>query len=237
MKRLKQLVLLLFLSMKCTLIVAQSDTIIIESTTEPIDSSDFKKKRSYQYLDNNFREEKNLLKLVFEPLRNFSLALNDPFYIELNGIFGFEKKIVPALSINIENNFRYHYHKIDDVDEWDLFYSNDIGIRYYYIINKRIKSKRGSNNFHSNYFSLEVENWIAAYYKKGFDHSGDNKFKKEWGLFPGFKFKWGIQRRFWESWVVDAGVYVMYSNNVSLYSYDKPFVLGLDLSFGLGWGK
>jgi hypothetical protein len=203
-------------------VLSQEDSALIENTTEPIEQSDLLQKRKYQYLDNNFREEKSIIKLGILPIdfinRNQDL---DPFTSNLNLIFCFEKKLTPSLSIiNIEG-----YKSIDKMAIGYEFLYSDIGLRYYYTMNKRIKDSTGVSNFHGNYFSVKIEEWVK-YRTSAYKYSGPEP--ERFVFDPYLNLSWGIQRRLGKLGFVDIGPSIRFNKT--------KFEFGINLYIGLGFG-
>jgi hypothetical protein len=214
MKKSRLLIIGLILLSFNTKILGQEDTVTIENSTEPINQSDFKQKRKYKYLDNNYREEKTLLKIEIPPMNYIYTSyeiLNLFNNIDIN--IGLEQKMGKSFSLVFDNNFFYVHPS--PYMEWG--WSNDIGFRYYYSMNKRIRESLGANNFHSNYLSIKMEEWI----KYGFDND-------HLSFDPYLNISWGMQRRIGKIGIVDVGTYFKYRS--------KDYEIGLNLLIGLAWG-
>jgi len=197
---------------------AQEDSVIIENSTESTKVSDFKQKKKYNYLDNNFREEKTLIKLQIYPKDyRFPGFVVDRIRDYFNVSLSLEKKIFPSFSVILNNKY--------GEDQFSKIFSSDLGIRYYYSMNKRMKNSSGANNFHGNYFSYVFENIIE--YKFG---ENDYFFNQ-----PSFNFSWGIQRRIGKIGVVDVGPYISLKRT-SYWRYINRLEFGANMLLGLGWG-
>jgi hypothetical protein len=211
----------------------QEDSVIIENSTEPIKNSDFKQKMKYKYLDNNFREEKTLLKIGITPIINMfdSYDLTKFWeYFDIN--LSFEKKINAVFSVHNDYGFRH-----DLYDAYGLkghFYS-DIGFRYYYSMNKRIKKSNGVANFHGNYFSIKIEEW--ATFGNVIDVVEDNNLQSvrvgnnDWRFNPYINLSWGMQRRIGKYGYVDVSPYIKFNRT------NFEFGVNLFMGFGLGFKK
>jgi hypothetical protein len=211
------LVILSIFSMSIAL-KAQEDSVSVEESIESITQSDFKKKRDYKYLDPRFKEEKTLIKLGTSPLD----LISDPSAIEIGELsmkLSWEQKLNPSLSFQIDACF----YRVADLDFVNGLNSN-IGIRYYYNMRRRIKEKRGANNFHGNYFSLMLED-ILRYTEDVY--TPYSQLYSRWGVKPGINLAWGIQRRFGKRGFIDVGPYVSFTR-------DK-FGSGINLNIGLAW--
>jgi len=238
MKHLKQTIIIVLISIiQIQAIFAQEDSVTVESSIESIDESDFNKKQEYKYIDVNFIKEKTLFKLGFSPLDYINVSLEDFTIENINTTISIEQKIIPSLSLITDNHFGYH--KKEDLKLW--WYSFNIGIRFYYLMNRRIKKSTGVNNFHSNYFSFKLEN-CATYYYRGrnyynYGYEIDPTFwGGNWSFTPLVKFSWGMQRRLGRWGFIDAGTYLAYQeftlDGIETNSY--RFGLNLSLGFGLG---
>jgi len=208
----------------------QEESITIENSTELIKESDFKQKRKYKYLDNELREEKTLIKFGLSPLSSFATAFGMSL-ASISGNLSYEQKVIPSLSIILNNNFDYQmngrYYKGSG-------FSNDIGVRYYYSMNKEIKTGASKNNFNSNYFSIKLDEIIS--YKSSEYHSfglngyiGGYSDSTVWTYKPYINLSWGMQRRIGKWFYMDGGPYFKF--NADSYGF------GLNLQLGVGWGK
>jgi len=210
-------------------IIAQEDSVTIKSSTELEIESDYKQKRKYKYLDNELREEKTLLKLGLSPLSSIDFA-QDVNLISLGGTLSFEQKVNPSLSIILNNNFDY---QMNGRYYWGSGFSNDIGVRYYYSMNKEIKTGESKNNFNSNYFSIKFDEIIsfksAEYYNASNGVNSPSTFIADWTYKPYINLSWGMQRRIGKWFYMDGGPYFKF--NADSYGF------GLNLQLGLGWGK
>jgi hypothetical protein len=215
MKKINLLLLIILILFSFNLKMrAQEDTVIIEKSTESVKESDYEQKRKYKYLDNNFREEKNLIKVGILPIDYFSYLSNyERFWEKNNIILSFEKKLIPSLSIIMDNNFSWD----SNASYPEYGYSLDLGVRYYYSVDRKIKESTGANNFHSNYFSIKLDE-LAKY---GYD---DDQMSYK----PYLNFSWGLQRRLGKIGYVDASTYVKFKQ--------EYLEFGLKLQLGLALG-
>jgi len=222
-----KIIILLFLVFFTDLINGQTDSVKFINSIDSVSGFDQSLKRKQLYLDANFREEKTLFKLGISPLE--FLSKNDGKLVSsnINGRISVEQKIVTSLSAILNNNFDYNFEQFGY--KWK--YSSDIGLRYYYSINKRIKESIGANNFHSNYFSFELQEFISF--------SQYEQVEDDMRFVPAINLSWGMQRRIGKFAFVDLGPYIRYQKEGSdpkAYS-PKSFSLGVNLLFGLGLGK
>jgi len=210
-------------------IIAQEDSVTIESSIELKKESDFKQKRKYKYLDNNYREEKTLIKLGTLPMYLFfDVSDLKTFWANSNITLSLEKKISPSFSIIFDNGF---YHDLTSQYYYgEPYYFNNLGLRYYYSMNKRIKQNRSRNNFHANYFSFKLEELTKYGLTEKKDDSGlyNTVTLNDWVFEPYINLSWGMQRRIGRFGFVDVGPYFKFKRN----SYE----FGLNLQLGLGWG-
>jgi hypothetical protein len=209
----------------------QEDSVIIENSTEPYKNSDLKLKRKYKYLDNNFREEKTLLKIGITPVSNMLYSYDlERFWENFDINLSFEKKINTAFSVHNDYGFRHDPH--DESGMKGRFYS-DIGFRYYYSMNKRIKKANGVNNFHGNYFSLKLEE--LATYGNLIDVVESDSIQlivvgnNDWRFKPYICLSWGMQRRIGKYGYVDV------SPNIKFNRTNFGFGVNLFIGFGLGF--
>lgn len=235
MKHLKRIVIVIIALIQIQALMAQTDSIVVESTTENIEESDFNKKREYKYIDVNYIEEKTLFKLGFSPLEDLKIE-------NINTTFSIEQKIIPSVSIILDNH--YAIHKYSNSTFWD--YSTGIGVRFYYSMNKRMKQSKGVNNFNSNYFSLKLDHFATYYHQdipgynsgSGYGASGSDPFKwtRDWQFRPVLKMEWGMQRRAGRWGFIDAGPYISYQEFITDEFSKSTFSFGLNLSLGFGLG-
>jgi hypothetical protein len=223
----------------CPEIYGQQDSVSVEKTTENITKSDYKFKWRYKYFDPNFKIEKNLVKLGLSPLGFFTSneGNDDLFVFEATNMFlGIEKKLNPSLSILLSCNqdylsFNYFENNIFVVED-NRTLSGNIGIRYYYSMKKRIRDSIGVNNFHSNYFSIELCG-IVKYEYGNTTYSLDHNVLYDshldgWTSEPFINLSWGAQRRIGNWGFVDAGPYIQFNKD--------SFGFGVNLLLGLGLG-
>ncbi len=239
MRKLKILAGLFFvIAVLSNQIIAQKDSVLIESTTESITESNYTKKKEYKYIDVNLIEEKTLVKFGLSPFfNNFSFNFNDFALGHVRGSFVVERKIVPSLSVLVNNNFGY-----ETISQYDngWVYSGDIGIRYYYLMNKRINKSKGANNFHSNYFSFELVHPVSYYnYQSETNNVPSyplNLKATYWEFRPAFKLSWGIQRRVGKWGYIDAGPFIAYQKYKEAGQRISTYNFGLNLSLGFAIG-
>jgi len=181
------------------------------------------------YLDANFMEESSLIKLGVSPFQ-FSMSNEKLFYSQIYSILTFEKKLSPAWSIISNLNMIYRGDFSTDWESW--YFSNDIGVRYYYTMNKRIRNSSGANNFNSNYFSIVVKNWGECRLNK----VAKGSYNKDWNFAPDYLLSWGIQRRFGKWGFVDLGSYLSYTRDLRETPTARSLGFGFNFKFGLAYG-
>ena len=193
------------------MVFAQTDSTQTQYSEETAADSDFNLKETYNYLIRAQVEEKTLLKIG---VYGFSLG-GDGDGVK-NGDFtyglGIERKIKPAISVL--GNFKHTTYI--NTPYFADFYTINVGARYYYNINARIRKGKSANNFSANYLSLQQENVMGKVnddFRYGFN----------------FNFLYGLQRRISKYGFVD------FSFGPTMYYYAGKTRLDLlDLHFSIG---
>lgn len=119
---------------------AQNDSISFGE--EPKGESDYKFRKTYQYLDIKMKNEKWLVKLTpYFDVRDT--------WKELSFEIAFERKLTKAISLQI-----YNKTEIGFIDELDVFEGNfSLELRYYPGMTKRVANGLSGNNLNGLYLS------------------------------------------------------------------------------------
>jgi hypothetical protein len=180
----------------CTLLVctnfqavAQSDTLAKEYAVENKSASDFKFRERYRYFTRAAIEEKTLFK--------FGGALSSGwggntlrFLGRFTNIIAIEQKLIPAISLlaEVENTW---VSNGTQYNEYSM--GGNVGIRWYYSMNKHIREGKRANNFSSRYLSLYNSNYL---------YTTENRFSKSSSL----SLLWGNQIRLGKFGYFDANI-------------------------------
>ncbi len=183
--------------------------------------------KKHNYLNAKFREENTLLKFGLSPFQ-FSIRSGEQFYSELNSAIIFEKKIEPSVSIFTSVNYNYSGN-FTNSSLWQI--SNDMGIRYYYSMKKRMKNAIGANNFHGNYISFSADKWLVYSI-----HEIENMVSNDWSRNPNLTLSWGLQRRIKTWGFIDLGTYIKYLKDTDPNRLDGSFGFGFSFKFGIAYG-
>lgn len=249
----KQKLLLVSLILFNTVIKAQKDTIIIESSTKIIYKNELENKRKYKYLDVRQCEETKLIKLGISPLF-FTTSENDIVTYEyISASIAYEQKLNPALSFIGAIDYDKELHAPNEIWANVLYYiiQFDVGFRYYFLINRKIKAQKSANNFHNSYFEFGLDEIVKNGDNLWTDFTDEypisiengnlvlspdipsnykyhKKAHKWWAFAPKIRVGWGIQKRIKKWGYVDFTPYSKFNL--------KTFEFGLDLTIGLGFG-
>lgn len=150
---------------------AQVDSAKLTYSEERKDSSDYRYRRLYQYLDINMKDEQ----WMFKVSPDFSLSrYNKQFGLQLS----FEHKIYRQFSILINNRNSYYLQKVYQFNyfgnpqsaqlrEYNNFFHSNIGagLRCYFNLDQRIKNGISGNNLSGFYAEIGLDN--IAYYSDG----------------------------------------------------------------------
>ena len=178
------------------------------------------------YLDVNFRQEKTLIKLGINPFQ-FLVFSDNSKSLYFNATITLEKKIIPSLSIYSDIRLNHS----GGFDKWNIQqFSNSLGLHYYYTIEKRIRNSVGANNFHGNYFSFELKDWVNYRHYK----MDNNRFDERWIFEPELLFSWGIHRRLGKWGFIGVGPYMGYSK--AILADKKTLTFGFNFKLGLAYG-
>lgn len=214
----KQYILTMFLILISIHAISQNDTVIIESTTEEITLSEYKKKKRYNYLDQNQRKEKTLIKLGCSPLYFMYADMPDNFQFN----FGIEKRIGKAFSLGA-----YYQNLSDDFNFTEN--SFNLEFKYYYKMKKKIEEDIASNNFHGEYLFLKVDR-IASYSRLPNYYSNYALYdtQMEWKSNPIIKVGLGLQWRLGKYGYFDVASYLKFNH--------ERIGVGVNIVIGLGLG-
>ncbi len=214
-------------------VYAQTDSLKVDYRQESIDSSDYSLKRNYKYLNISLKEEKNLLKFGFKP---FTLLAREDFQFATSIVF--EKKIYPEWSVlfELENSFGiyesvFHHSKIISMTN-----TLNVGARYYYGMNRKIKQGKTANNFNGNFLELSINSIPPLNHSKGkLDPEGDNYYNQSKLQGTAIQLSWGIQRRLNNFLFFDAKVFADCLVNPFPGTGEKPvWHIGFDCTIGFG---
>lgn len=189
---------------------AQIDSSRVNYSEELKDSSDYKFRRTYQYLDINLKNERMLFKL--SPGYSFS---HDRLNLNVN--LGIERKVEKSFSIIVTNQLYYQ-----TTEKYDNYYFNTIGtgFRYYSSLKKRINQGISGNNLNGLYFEFGLNNIVTF-----FSLSNEIIFFR----LPDPSFSFGIQRRL-NNW----SFFDIFSKS---YFVDGFFYSSLGFNIGFAWGN
>lgn len=183
--------------------------------------------KKHSYLDANFREETSSIKFGISPF--YLGRWNDnPDYSDFNVELIFEKKINPSWSLITNLNVNY----TGDFSKNSLWlFTNDIGVRYYYSMKKRISSFSGANNFNASYFSFVIKKMVELKY-----NNDEYSIWHDWHIAPDFYLGWGVQRHFKNWGFLDIGPYISYTRDIESSNIDRSLGIGVNFKFGLAYG-
>lgn len=207
----------------------------ITFSEERKDTSDYRYRRLYQYLDINMKDEK----IMFKISPDFSLS---KYYKAFSLQLSYEQKVYNQFSFLVNNQSSYYVQKVygynfgtgssSNVTN-EFFHTNlGAGIRWYYSLNRRIKNGVSGNNLSGMYAEAGLDN--IAYYSDGsliFKPNGPLTADVGFRVFQTFDLyvAIGFQRRF-NNW--------SYYNLFATAKMSKGMAFW-DLGFrlGLAWGK
>ncbi len=227
------LLLLLLSGVDFAVLHAQNDEedvkVTIEITEEEsLDSADlaidqaYSFKEKYEYLIRAYREEKGMVKLSLVRIPHLLPSL------------GYEGKVSTSFSLLGEVGPMAGTYRIGTSENQRTIFgvvgfNMLVGGRYYYNLNKRIRKKRGSDNFSANYISASFESRYYTRLEGTVDAFGDpvsiDPLKRQ------IAFTYGIQRR-----LGDIGYIDFYTGMGGFLGDDgAPLLLKLGLQIGLGF--
>ncbi|WP_428657157.1 hypothetical protein [Runella sp.] len=154
----------------------------------------------------------------------------------LNGIgIGYEYKLTPGWSLG-SNVFFQKYQK-----NYRINYAVEVFSRWYYDMNRRIRSGKSANNFSGNYFGIQFNHFRdEPILEKNNSYAF---FPRSWINTVGLH--WGIQRRFFTHGLIDFSLSLNYYDShytdpVSGYNsqlYSSGLILGSNWRAGLAFGN
>lgn len=208
-----------------TNIVGQKDTVLIESSTESVES--FDGSDDYTYLEQALRKEKSIIKVGLSPY-SYPGSGNGIFYpVSIS----YERKISEQFSVGLNCSYyfkRMYYSYYDGEPILNITPS----FKYYYQMKRKIKAGKSANNFHGNYFALKIDgifkvsdkHYLTIYPNNDTFSERKRKLTSE----PFISLEWGIQRRIWKSGYFNVGPFVNFNHETAR--------VGARLSIGLGFG-
>jgi hypothetical protein len=248
-------------------IFSQKDSVSICFSQEEVDSSfDYNKQLKYRHLDINLnlKDETWLFKIG---LPGFGISsYKGPKGVEYENIgfsLTFEKKISQSVSFLIQNSNSFKKSK-SSADS--IFYNSslDYGIRYYFLMKKRIREGISGNNcsgVYLDFFIMNLNMFEYQKYKISFQNFYDSRVIKYYNYShllnksPTFSFNLGVQKRLNNFSFIDAKIFVQYTpdgtyerqvlTEFSDYAFkvvkkkfptDSYYRFGLDFIIGLAWG-
>lgn len=216
----------------CLLILkshGQTDSSKVNYSEESSDSSDFKYRRVYQYLDINMKNEKRLFKI--SPGFNFS-----DVYSALRFQISYEWKIKKQYSVSLNaftlftrtKDYNYSYF-----DNQSYLYSNNstigLNFRYYFTLKKRMENGISGNNLNGLYVGLGTH--LLSYNQNYNSHYPNNYNPGLQMFFDEFNpsLSIGLQKRL-NNWSY-FDVFTSAALN------DKKLFINLGFNLGLAWGN
>ena len=190
--------LLFFVLLSATVNAQLRDSVQIEYSQEPLDSTRLKLEAAFRYITRATVEEKTLVKLgVISPLPSYFGGIGA--YGSVGLFAGVERKLLPSLSVQAAVTNRYSYYgKLVYVYSLEL----PLESRFYYSINRRIRKRKSANNFSNNYLGVSLSNVLFAKAQyNGYDpvtetYSREKRSIRASGAFgQAVVVKWGCQRR------------------------------------------
>lgn len=203
----------------------QTDSIKISYSQESKDSSDFKYRRVYQYLDINMKNEKRLFKV--SPGFNMS---SDFSSLSLN--VGYEWKIKKqySLSVNTYSLFRRIKEDSYPSHRFDNYSALGFDFRYYFTLKKRMEDGISGNNLSGLYVGLG-DDVVSVHRLHNTAYSVEGAWHDYRLWFDEFapKLTIGLQRRL-NNW--------SYFDVYSVASLvEKKIYINLGCRLGFAWGK
>jgi hypothetical protein len=128
---------------------------------------------------------------------------------------GFEQKIKPAFSVlaDLQHTLEKGWPLKDNPK-----YSLNIGARYYYNINARIRKGKSANNFSANYLGIYQQNMLL-------------KENEDYHYQSNLNFLYGIQRRLGKYGFVDFGVGPVLQNSTTKNRLSLNVLFSIGLAF------
>ncbi len=188
-------------------LAAQNDTTRVEYSEESEHTSDFSLKETYNYLIRAQVEERSMFKIA---INNFGFGSEGSF---LTYGIAYEQKITPAVSYMAEIK-----HIVSNAKYFIPSYSLNVGTRFYYNINNRIRKVKSANNFSANYIGLHQQNFLTRI-NDSFQYS------------PALQLVYGLQRRLGKYGFIDLhiGPGLQHVNGKSQIYLHSGFSIGFAL--------
>ena len=169
---------------------AQKEYSKVNNELQGIDSSEYSLRHKYKYLEIILKDEKNLLKVGYNPsFLESGGIIADPQFIKLPIDIAFEKKIFLEWSLIAEYQISYRIGYQKQIGSYSL----NMGARYYYGMKKAYKEGNSGNNVNSHYLELSI-NGIPAVSTKA-----------------SYIIAWGIQQRLNKYTFIDTKVFAWLS--------------------------
>lgn len=169
--------------------MAQSDTLKKEYAIESKSHSDFKFREKYRYFTRANVEERTLIK-VGGSLSSGWGGNNVRFVGRFINVLAVEQKLLPAVSLlaEVENTW------VSNGKQYNGYsMGGNVGLRWYYSMNKHIREGRRANNFSNRYLSLQNNNIL---------YNTENQFSRSSSL----SLLWGHQIRLGKFGYLDANI-------------------------------
>lgn len=145
----KSIISLLFLFFS-TICFSQVDTIKIAYSEESKDSSDFKNRKTYQYLDINQKNESHLIK--FSP----KIGIGNSVFTSFSA--GFEQKVLESFSIYVFTNSSFSTEQYFSYKSFEGNLQSEI--RWYPGLVRRINSGKSGNNLNGSYVGFGMADFV-----------------------------------------------------------------------------
>jgi hypothetical protein len=206
----------------------------ISFSEERKDSSDYRYRRLYQYLDINMKDEKRMFKVSPDfslSKHNKQLGLQLSYEFKIRRQFSFI--INNSSNVLVQNRYYGRYFRIYDYYGPEKLFHTNIGadFRWYFNLNQRIKNGTSGNNLSGLYVEAGVSN--IGYFSNGTVWGTETSFRADEGFhaFQTFdpRLAIGFQRRF-NNWSY-FDVFTTVNRTYGLYYWDLGFRLGF------AWGK
>ncbi|MDO1447112.1 hypothetical protein Q0590_12660 [Rhodocytophaga aerolata] len=196
--------------------LAQTEITHREYTTEDRTHSDFSFKEKYRYFTRANMEEKTLIK-VGGALSSGWGGSNTGFVGRFINVVAIEQKLLPALSImaEVENSW------VSNGKQYNGYaMGGNLGLRWYYSMNKHIKEGTRANNFSDHYLSLQSSHYL---------YQTENQFSRNSTL----SLVWGNQIRLGKFGYFDTNIGPAIKLGKLAPSVPR---LGYDVNLSIGFG-
>lgn len=205
-------------------VFAQADSTKVQYSEENVASSDFNLKETYNYLIRAQVEEKTLLKIGVNGY-NFGGSGSQLDYASLTYGVGLEQKIKPSFSVLGE--FR---HTLSSGNPWveNPKFALNLGARYYYNIESRIRKGKSANNFSANYLAIFQQNMLAKLNDVQLRENG------KYYYYTQVNFLYGMQRRIGKYGYVDFGFGPVYKHYPANKQSSQKNIISINVLFSIG---